>query len=220
MSAEQFVSQQVFVFCPCVGWSASVHFQQLLYLIKSVPIHDGRNAAFHPHKILVSVNANIFFVLEQLCQTVFRERLFSSCANALFVQMCDNFGDGEAFRIHVKNFLNDGRSLRVDGKALIAVNDISQRACAANAAAFFGAFELSTQYVLRKLDGVVFCHALQYAFQDDCFRRIRQIFCNILNTHTVSLAGMFIERNLFAIASETVNLPNDNNRKLLFSRIG
>ena len=60
---------------------------------------------------------------------------------------------------------------------------------------------------------------LQDAFKDYAFRSFHYVFRDVFHADTVLFRSVFIKCDLFPVPSEPVNLPDDDDRELMFCRV-
>ena len=89
-SAEQLGGEQVIVLGLVAGRSAAVLLDFLLYFLKQILVHDGRDAVGH-HNVLEVVFSDVPFVRQQLLNTVVGKLLVAVGGHATVVQPVHQF---------------------------------------------------------------------------------------------------------------------------------
>ena len=148
------------------------------------------------------------FCVAQHSVDLFVDEIFSffGTDTARFQVVCD-FDDGISLRKFRKYLFDDGPFLFVDDNFLIDNVETIQKD-PARIIAFQIAFPHPSEYLLRKLGGIILVHAFQEAFQDDAFGTVGDIFHCRHELHAVFFERVFMDRRFILITRKSIKFVN------------
>ena len=210
----QLGGQQVIVLCLSPGRGFLVFGNLFLHILKQFQRHDGRNCIWHDH-VPEFQFSDVPPILEHMLDTVISKRTAHRVLDAVFVQPVPDLLHRKTVPILRERFQHKRRGERVNMELPFGIQRIAKCSTATVAAAFQDVLRLSTDNLLGKVSGVVFCIALQHRFQNDALRPFGDDLGGRHKLDTVLLELGLIPGTVVAIPGKAVQLPDQHNVKQL-----
>lgn len=214
VAAEQLGGEQIVVLCLSTGRGFLVFQHLLLYIVEKLYGHDRWNRIGNQDVPVLQL-ADISAVAQHVLDDIESHWPTALILDALFIEPIPNLPHRLSVIVPLESFSYKGSCEWVDFKAAVCVDGVAERDSTARKFAFQGVFRHAANDLFGQISGVILGITFQHRFQNDALRPFRDDFRCRNELDAVLLQLGLISGAVIAVASKTVEFPDQNDVKQL-----